>query len=244
MDESEMIDLYEELIEKLQQLNSDAPRIKELYENAQKELEQSRNALQSVLAKAKDELSKAEASGSKKITELSAARKKQIDEQLKALDDVVKRAASLQKALGITSDSVQRINEQFAELTRYLDQVKESVDEHKSRFARLEKRLGALESALNEIHPPMEIDYGELAPGIDLYNKYYGKIGRPVVLEKPNYTKDFCFRVSGIDEEQGVLTGRYYQLGKLYGNKTTFNYSTPCRMFNGETLDEVIAGEI
>lgn len=244
MNESEMLDLYEELVEKLQQLNKDAPKIKELYDNSQEELEQARNALQSVLSKAKEELAKAETAGTKRITEITAARKKQIDEQIKTLDDVVIRAANLQKVLGVSSDTAQKINEQISGLSQNLSLLRESVDGQQARFSKLEKRIGVLETAFFALNPLLEIDYSELAPAIDLYNKYNGRIGRPVVLEKTNYTKDYCFRVSGVDEEQGVLIGRYYQLGKLYGNKTTFNYSTPCRMFNGETLDEVIADEI
>jgi len=244
MDGSEMLDLYEELVETLQQLNKEAPKIKELYDNSQKELEQARSALQSVLFQAKEELAKAETAGTKRITDLSSARKKHIDEQIKTLDDVVLRAANLQKVLGVSSDVAQEINEKISGLSQNLSQIKESLDGQKARFSKLEKRINILEEAFSALNPVMEIDYSELAPGIDLYNKYNGRIGRPVVLEKPNYTKDYCFRVSGVDEEQGVLIGRYYQLGKLYGNKTTFNYTTPCRMFNGETLDEVIAGEI
>lgn len=245
MDESEMLDLYEELVETLQQLNKEAPKIKELYDNSQKELEQARSALQNVLSHAKEELTKAETAGTKKIADLSTERKKQIDEQIKTLDDVVLRAANLQKVLGVSSDTAQKINEQISGLSQKLSLIEESVDGQKARFSKLEKRIGVLETAFFAPNPLMEIDYSELAPGIDLYNKYNGRIGRPVVLEKPNYTKDYCFRVSGVDEEQGVLIGRYYQMGKLYGNKTTFNYSYPyCRMFNGDTLDEVISGEI
>ncbi|MBR2783502.1 MAG: hypothetical protein IKD93_04850 [Firmicutes bacterium] len=236
MEESAMIDIFEEFIEIIQQLNQDAPKIRELYDGVKKELEQSHSAL----VKAKEELSKAEASGIESISELSSERKKQIDAKIKALDKSVQRAAELQKALGLSVDSVREINEQLLKLSNNISLLQLSVDQQEIRVTSLEKRIAALKTAPGS----PEIDYDETLPAIDLFNKYFGKIGQPIVLEKPSYTNDYCFRVRGIDEEQEKLIGRYFRLGKLYGEKDTFPFKEKCRMYNGPTLADVIAEEI
>lgn len=243
MDEDAMMDLYEELVEFLQTLNKEAPAIRELYENAEDELERSIKSIKNAAMDAKDELIKAEMSGLDKITDLSSNRKEQIDEQIKALNDVVKKASKVQEALGITTEFVQQTNKQFTEMSHLLDLIKKSVDEQQQRYSKMEERLSALEDKVDEISP-IEIDYDELIPALDLYNKYNDRINRPIVLEKKNYTNDYCFRVNGIDEKQEALLGRYFRKGKLYGVQSTFPFSTKCKMFNGDTLDDVIAAEI
>ena len=243
MNEVEMIDLYEELIETLQTLNTKAPEIEELYNSVREELEHSIAAIKTTAVDAKDDLVKAEVSGLDKITELSSGRKKQIDDQIKALDDVVKKASNLQEKLGGSTEFVQQINGGFAELSQLLKQIESGMEEQQQRYSNLEERLITLEERLYELMP-IEIDYDEIISAIDLYNKYNGRINRPIVLEKPNYTNEFCFRVSGADEEQKTLIGRYFRKGKLYGEKSTFPYSAKCRMYNGDTLEYVIAAEI
>ena len=244
MDETEMIDFYEELIETLQSLNKETPKVRELYDNAKEELAQALSDIQKTVDEAKAELSKAEAAGTSTIAKLSTDRKKIIDEQIKALTGSIKNATKLQTALGLTTDYIQQAEEQFEELTEYMERLESIIDEQQNQFGKLEQRIMLIEGRLNEILPSVEIDYDELSTAIELYNKYHGRIDRPVVLEKTNYTNDYCFRVSGIDEEEETLTGRYYRKGKLYGQQTTFPFTTRCRMFNGDTLEDVIAGEI
>lgn len=244
MDENEMIDFYEELVETLQSLNKEVPEIKRLYDNAKEELEQSLSAVQNAVSGAKDELRKAEASSLDRITKISSGRKKQVDDQLMALDDVMKKASKLQKALDISTDYVKRTEEKIEKLNQHLTQVDDYIDTQQDVISKLEKRIGLFEEKLKEILPVVEVDYEELSTAIDLYNKYNGRIDRPVVLEKANYTNDYCFRVSGIDEEESVLIGRFYRQGKLYGEKDTFPFSTRCRMFKGDTLGDVIEGDI
>lgn len=244
MDETEMIDFYEELIETLQSLNKDTPKIRELYDNAKEELAQSLSDIQKTADKAKEELGKAETSGMSRIAKLSAERKKQIDEQIKALDGSIKNATKLQKALDLSADYIQQTEEQFEDLTEQIEQLVNIIDEQEDQISKLEHRMMFLEGRLNQLQPSVEIDYEELSTAIDLFNKYNGRINRPVVLEKTNYTNDYCFRVSGIDEEEEMLIGRFYRQGELYGKKNTFPFSTRCRMFNGDTLEDVIAGEI
>ena len=166
------------------------------------------------------------------------------------LDAIEAECRSLQYTLRIEvcreklADYIQQAEEQFEELTEYMERLESIIDEQQNQFGKLEQRIMLIEGRLNEILPSVEIDYDELSTAIELYNKYHGRIDRPVVLEKTNYTNDYCFRVSGIDEEEETLTGRYYRKGKLYGQQTTFPFSTRCRMFNGDTLEDVIAGEI
>ena len=154
----------------------------------------------------------------------------------------------IKKAGTAENDAIARLfseqNKKMEELNQHLDQIKDSFDEQRNKFGDLEKKIITIEEKLDELCPTVEIDYEETAPAIELFDKYYGRIGRPVVLEKPNYTNDYCFRVSGIDEDNEVLTGRFYRQGRLYGNKSTFDFSTTCRMFNGSTLDDVIEGDI
>ena len=233
MTESEMLDIYEEFIENIKELNQEAPKIRELYDGVKKEFEQSHSAL----VNAKDELRKAEASGKESISKLSSERKKQIDDQIKALNKSVQKAAELQKTLGLSVDSVREINEQLTDISNQLTLLQLSVAQQGIQLSNLELRIAALETAPTS----PEIDYDEILPAIDLYNKYYGKIGRPVVLEKENYTNDYCFRVSDIDEKNGKLIGRYFRRGKLYGSKDTFPLNEKCKMYNGPTLDDVIA---
>lgn len=244
MDENEVIDFYEELIETLQSLNSEAPKIRKLYDSATEELEQALSDVKKTVDNAKEELNKAETSGMSRIAKLSAERKKQIDNQIQALEDTVKSALKLQKALGVSAEYAQQIEDKFDKLTEHLNLLAESMEEQQNQFGKLEQRIMLLEGKLNLILPVTEIDYDELSTAIELYNKYNGKIDRPIVLEKTNYTNGYCFRVSGINEEEETLIGRYYRQGKLYGNNTTFAFSTRCRMFNGDTLEDVIRGEI
>lgn len=244
MDETEMIDFYEELIETLQSLNRETPKVRELYDNVNEVLTQALSDIPKTAEKAQEELNKAETAGINRVTKLSSERKKQIDEQIKALDKSINNASKLQKALDLSADYVQQVEEQFEELTEYIEQLESIIDEQQSQFGKLEQRIMLLEGRFNEIQPSIEIDYEELSTAINLFNKYNGRIGRPVVLEKPNYINDYCFRVSDIDEEEKVLIGRFYRQGELYGRKNTFPFSTRCRMFNGDTLEDVITGEI
>ncbi len=244
MDELEIMDYYEELMETMQQLNKEAPKIKKMYDGFQEEAIKARKTLQALADEAKEVIAEAETSGAKRIKDLSSEQRKKIQEGSKALETLLEKGTAMQHSLGLANDEVAKQSERLDGLIETLNSRMTELEEQLQENRKLKQRISTLEKIMYDLVPHMEINYEELAPGIDLFNKYNGRIGRPVVLDKPSYTKDYCFRVSGVDEEHGVLIGRYYQLGKLYGDKTTFNYSTKCKMFNGATLDDVIAGEI
>ena len=250
MDDATMIDIHEDLIQNLQELSKDAPKIKEMYSSFQTDLKKMTTSLQNAITNAKTEINKAEISGTKKITELSTTRKQQIDACLKELEEVVKKAEDLQETLGISVDSIQDFEERINDFETDIESLKKEVKKQKSLYKKIEERVSSLEEMINEEDSTgeddedsdVEIDYDEVGRAEDIFNRYIDEIGYPIVLEKPNYKNEYCFRVTGYDIDNQWFTGDFYQRGKVYRRNKTFPFDTQCRMFNGSTLKDVIKG--
>ncbi len=251
MTESELIVSYEKLVEELQELNIIAPEIKSKYSSFQKELEKQRNSLQKTISDAKAEINKAEDSGKKNITELSTARKKEINERFKKLDEVVQKAEGLQKALGEAADIVEIVVEldaKIKELEKQINSLKKTFKKQTTDYKDLEERVSSLEEAISQLQneeeqEEIEIDYDEVLPAIEIYDKYEGKIGRPIVLERERWTNDYCFKITDIDEENERLIGDCYKEGVRVKEDQSYSYYTKFKMFDGETLDQVLDDE-
>lgn len=244
MDDTKLIVLYEDLLETIQSLNKEVPEVIDFYHKAKIELDQSLSVFQNTVAEAKDELSKAEASGLEKIISFSASRRKTIDDHVRSLNDAIKKASKIEKAIGISANYALQIESRLEQLNHHMTQLVDAIGEQENRLKDFDQRISSLEDRFVGGSVPLIIDYDEFASAIELFKKYNGRINRPIILEKQNYTNDYCFRVSGINEEAKVLLGRFYRQGKKYGEMSTFAFETKCRMFHGETLGDVIAGEI
>ena len=250
MDDATLIDIHEDLVQNLQELSKDAPKIKEMYSSFQTDLKKMTTSLQNAIVNAKTEINKAEISGTKKIAELSASRKKQIDTCLKELDEVVDRAETLQETLGISVDSIQEFEERINDFEAKIESLKKELKKQTSLYKKLEERVSSLEENMSDEDSDeedtedssIEIDYDEVSSAAYIHDKYIDEIGYPIVIEKPNYKNEYCFRVTGHDDENQCLTGDFYQRGKIYRRNKTFPYDTQCRMFHGSTLKDVIKG--
>ncbi len=251
MTESELIVSYEKLIEELQELNIIAPEIKSKYSSFQKELENQRNSLHKTISDAKEEINNAENSGKKSITELSTARKKELNERFKKLDEVVQKAEGLQKALGEAADIIEMVvelDDKIKEFEKQINSLKKAQKKQMSNYKDLEERINSLEEAVIQLQneneeEEVEIDYEEVLPAIDLFEKYEGKIGRPIVLERERWTNEYCFKITGVDEENDRFIGDCYKQGIRCKEDQSYSFYTRFKMFDGETLDQVLADE-
>ena len=84
----------------------------------------------------------------------------------------------------------------------------------------------------------IEIDYDEVAPAGELYEKYFGKINGLLILEDEEWTNDYCFVVDGLSEDGKKLDGVCYCNGKF---KRYFSYylGRKFKVFNGETASDI-----
>ncbi len=245
-----MIDMHEDLVQNLHELNKDVPKIKEMYSSFQSDLKKTATSLHNAIVDAKTEIEKAEIAGTKKIAELSTTRKQHIDACIKELEKVVKKAEDLQNTLGISDDFIQDVEERLDDFRTEIDSLKKEVQQQNSLYNKLKKRVISLEEIMSDEDSEgedaedqdVEIDYDEVLPAVDIFNKYIEEIGYPIVIEKTNYKNEYCFRITGFDNENQCFTGDFYQGGKIYRRNRTFPFDTKCRMFHGDTLDEVIKG--
>ena len=246
---NDMIDMHEDLVQNLQELSKDAPKIKEMYSSFQKELKEKNTILNNAISNAKTEINRAEISGTKKITELSTTRKQQIDACLKELEEVVKRAEDLQETLGISVDSIQEFEERINDFEAKIESLKKEFKKQNSLYKKLEERVNLLEENMNnedldvedDEDSDVEIDYDEVLPAVEIYNKYIDS-GIPIIIEKPTYKNDYCFRITGTDDDTRRFTGNYYRAGKIYKRNSTFPYDADCRMYHGDTINILLDG--
>ena len=84
----------------------------------------------------------------------------------------------------------------------------------------------------------IEIDYDEVAPAGELYEKYFGKINGLLILEDEEWTNEYCFVVDGLSEDGKKLDGVCYCNGKF---KRYFSYylGRKFKVFNGETASDI-----
>ena len=245
MDDATMIDMCEDLVQNLQELSKETPKIKEMYFSFKTELKQQSTSLQNAITNAKTEINKAEISGTKKIADLSTTRKKQIDACLKELEGVVEKAEDLQKTLGISVDSIQDFEERIDDFESDIESLKKELKRQTSLYKKLEERVNSLEGKMNDVDADVDIDYDEVLPAVEIFNKYIDDLGLPIVIEKTTYRNDYCFRITGTDNDNQCFTGDYYRAGKIYKPNSTFPYNAKCRMFHGSTLsilNDVIKG--
>ncbi len=231
-----MIDMCEDLVQNLQELSKDAPTIIKLYSSFQVELKEQRASLQTAINNAKLEINNAELSGTKKITDLSNNRKKRIDSCLKELEETVEKAEALKETLDISIDSIQDFKERIDDFEYEIKSLKKEFKKQTSLCKKLEERVSSVEENMNNKESDVEIDYDEVLPAVEIYNKYI-ESGIPIIIEKPTYKNDYCFKVNGTDDGARRFTGNYYRAGKIYKRNSTFPYDVDCRMYHGDTTN-------
>ena len=238
MEDKELIDYYEDLLSQLQEIEAKLPglrkevdRIQKLFGEIQsskdsfdKEIQEKRSEFDGTAKIHKDNLSKLATSNIKKITDHAQAKIGDAEQAKAALRETIEQAKEIEKKLSVTDTAILKINAGIL-----------SLDE---RIKRIEKKLAEGDETVTP-------DYDEVTTPLELYNKYFGKIGRPLVIERVGWNNEFCFKVSGIKEDETALTGRYFKLGKRYkynNDELPTTYKN-CRLYNGPTLEEIISLE-
>ena len=164
MNETEMIDLYEELVETLHELNKEAPKIKEMYTSFQEELEKQRHSLQESVKKAKADISKAELEGTKNVSNL-----------LNDFGALVKQAEKLQNRLKISVDVSERMDKEIDGVKRVQILQKEAI---KLLHTELDERISKLESGIQafgseNMVSPVKTDILSQPKGISISDKSF-----------------------------------------------------------------------
>lgn len=167
MNETEMIDLYEELIETLHELNKEAPKIKGMYTSFQEELEKQRHSLQESVKKAKADISKAELKGTKNVSNL-----------LNDLGALVKQAEELQNRLKISVDASERIGREINILEQAFTSQKQLIKIMQDKYTELDERISKLESGIQafgseNMVSPVKTDILSQPKGIGISNKSF-----------------------------------------------------------------------
>ena len=167
MNETEMIDFYEELIETLHELNKEAPKIKGMYTSFQEELEKQRHSLQESVKKAKADISKAELKGTKNVSNL-----------LNDLGALVKQAEELQNRLKISVDASERIGREINILEQAFTSQKQLIKIMQDKYTELDERISKLESGIQafgseNMVSPVKTDILSQPKGIGISNKSF-----------------------------------------------------------------------
>ena len=167
MNETEMIDFYEELIETLHELNKEAPKIKGMYTSFQEELEKQRHSLQESVKKAKADISKAELKETKNVSNL-----------LNDLGALVKQAEELQNRLKISVDASERIGREINILEQAFTSQKQLIKIMQDKYTELDERISKLESGIQafgseNMVSPVKTDILSQPKGIGISNKSF-----------------------------------------------------------------------
>ena len=167
MNETEMIDLYEELVETLHELNKEAPKIKEMYTSFQKELEKQHLRLQESAKKAKADIKEAELKGTKNVSNL-----------LNDLGALVKQAEELQNRLKISVDASERIGREINILEQAFTSQKQLIKIMQDKYTELDERISKLESGIQafgseNMVSPVKTDILSQPKGIGISNKSF-----------------------------------------------------------------------
>lgn len=167
MNETEMIDFYEELIETLHELNIEAPKIKGMYTSFQEELEKQRHSLQESVKKAKADISKAELKGTKNVSNL-----------LNDLGALVKQAEELQNRLKISVDASERIGREINLIEQAFTSQKQLIKIMHEEYTELDERISKLESGIQafgseNMVSPVKTDILSQPKGIGISNKSF-----------------------------------------------------------------------
>lgn len=167
MNETEMIDLYEELVETLHELNKEAPKIKEMYTSFQKELEKQHLRLQESAKKAKADIKEAELKGTKNVSNL-----------LNDLGALVKQAEELQNRLKISVDASERIGREINILEQAFTSQKQLIKIMHDKYTELDERISKLESGIQafgseNMVSPVKTDILSQPKGIGISNKSF-----------------------------------------------------------------------
>ena len=167
MNETEMIDLYEELVETLHELNKEAPKIKEMYTSFQKELEKQHLRLQESAKKAKADIKEAELKGTKNVSNV-----------LNDLGALVKQAEELQNRLKISVDASERIGREINILEQAFTSQKQLIKIMHDKYTELDERISKLESGIQafgseNMVSPVKTDILSQPKGIGISNKSF-----------------------------------------------------------------------
>ena len=167
MNETEMIDLYEELIETLHELNKEAPKIKGMYTSFQEELEKQRHSLQESVKKAKADISKAELEGTKNVSNL-----------LNDFGALVKQAEKLQNRLKISVDVSEKIGGKISSLEKVQIAQLKLNEVLSNNYTELDERISKLESGIQafgseNMVSPVKTDILSQPKGISISDKSF-----------------------------------------------------------------------
>ncbi len=151
--------------------------------------------------------------------------------------------------LGISVDSIEDFEERIDIFESDVESLKKEFKKQTSLYKKLEERVSTLEEKMNDEDTDIEddedtdveINYEEVLPAVEIYNKYI-KSGIPIIIEKPTYKNDYCFRITGYDNDTRLFSGNYYRAGKVYKRNSTFPYDADCRMYHGDTIKILLDG--
>ena len=217
MEDSLFMDYCEDLIESLKELEEGGTAIKEMYSSFRNEIKENSEELESL----SESINKAISDGLNDIPKVSTEERRKANAILKKLNETIARGKEMEESIREGEDFLSHMS---------------------SQLTYLEKRFDYLESRIGLYIPLVDIDYEETLPAKELYNKYFGKIGRPLIIDKPSYYNEYCFRVDGISDDGNFLTGVFFQNGERHkAGLIDCNLKEEFKVFRGETLNKILA---
>lgn len=222
--ETEILNMYEALLLAVDQLNKDAPEIKTIYSDLEKKIKSAEEKTR----KDMEAMSKSFKDNEKAIKELGEGVKKDISSQL----DLLSQGADIAEKLIGTVEKSQKA----------VDILLEKIIDLEAKLSKLDERTAGLKGYLSSsnVFAPI-MDYDEEATMGELYNKYSAFLSHPLIVQKTNFSGDFCFAIED-EMPDGFFSGKRFRNGKQYDSgEYIYSASDLCRLYNGPSEEKIIS---
>lgn len=233
MDNTDIGAQYEELSLLLSQLNTDAPKIQKLYSELRSNAElQSKHILQTTIKM--DELSKTTMQAIQKERDSAIELFKQYST---AAEQALSEAKDLKKHLDSFSSLVESTNRMMESIEHRLDRIEENLESRQLALLSQQPVMKAKSTSTKRI----EVDYDEVTTAKNLYDKYYGKIEGPLIIQRANWFGDYAFVVDELFKNETWVRGAAYADGEFRRNASYHADTEEFKMYSGPSANKIKA---
>lgn len=152
----------------------------------------------------------------------------------KVVDDINSTTTAAEKDLSKATTEIKKLLKDLSKASQEVTTVIKTATEFELSFPDFEERLSTLEQQVknglvgNSNYIPF--DYDEVLSGAEIWEKYNGKTRKPIIVQMPSWSGDYCMVITDFDEETNKITGRMYKDGEPY---STGAYPRGIRTFQG-----------
>ena len=242
--EMELGEQYEVLTLLLSQLNDDAPKIQVMY----KELKENADAQNRSILEATKKLTDLRTEAEKSIGLKRDSAQKTIEEYQAIAEQTLSDAQKLQSQVNSFASFVSSTDSLLQRITQRLDQMD-------MKLKTIEQRVNESGESINIPIPQggketktakkkdVQIDYNEVTTAQDLYEKYYGKIDGPLIVQRKSWYNDYALVINSLTYVSGKpwVKGDIYKDGILDRSTSYHADTVEFKMYRGPSAEKIKA---